>query len=209
MSFFTAQEQMPAGKGFALFHGQHVAILLLIGGVLACGVWRYRKSVHRNAWRWGIVMTLCLLEVLKQVVLLTTHQFGKQYLPFDLCGISILFCLLEIWKPCAYFGELLYSLSLPGTLLALFFPNWKRLPLSFLTLAGCSVVVAWLNRLWGTNFFFLSQPSKGSPLVWFADWFGASLYWIGFPILIVIIWVLLYVPVGIFQHRKQKSRSCS
>ena len=62
MSFFTAQEQMPAGKGFALFHGQHVAILLLIGGVLACGVWRYRKSVHRNAWRWGIVMTLCLLE---------------------------------------------------------------------------------------------------------------------------------------------------
>lgn len=120
MSFFTAQEQMPAGKGFALFHGQHVAILLLIGGVLACGVWRYRKSVHRNAWRWGIVMTLCLLEVLKQVVLLTTHQFGKQYLPFDLCGISILFCLLEIWKPCAYFGELLYSLSLPGTLLALF-----------------------------------------------------------------------------------------
>ena len=90
MSFFTAQEQMPAGKGFALFHGQHVAILLLIGGVLACGVWRYRKSVHRNAWRWGIVMTLCLLEVLKQVVLLTTHQFGKQYLPFDLCGISIL-----------------------------------------------------------------------------------------------------------------------
>ena len=107
MSFFTAQEQMPAGKGFALFHGQHVAILLLIGGVLACGVWRYRKSVHRNAWRWGIVMTLCLLEILKQVVLLTTHQFGKQYLPFDLCGISILFCLLEIWKPCAYFGELL------------------------------------------------------------------------------------------------------
>ena len=160
-------------------------------------------------------MTLCLLEVLKQVILLTTHQFGKQYLPFDLCGISILFCLLEIWKPCAYFGELLYSLSLPGTLLALFFPNWnrlplwnffcihsflfhtlllllpvllladgtlqpnwKRLPLSFLTLAACSVVVAWLNRLWGTNFFFLSQPSKGSPLVWFADWFGASLYWI-------------------------------
>ncbi len=180
MSFFTAQEQMPAGNGFALFHGQHVAILLLIGGVLACGVWRYRKSMHRNAWRWGIVMTLCLLEVLKQVVLLTTHQFGKQYLPFDLCGISILFCLLDIWKPCAYFGELLYSLSLPGTLLALFFPNWnrlplwnffcihsflfhtlllllpvllladgtlqpnwKRLPLSFLTLAGCSVVVAW------------------------------------------------------------------
>ena len=219
MSFFTAQEQMPAGNGFALFHGQHVAILLLIGGVLACGVWRYRKSMHRNAWRWGIVMTLCLLEVLKQVVLLTTHQFGKQYLPFDLCGISILFCLLEISKPCGYFGELLYSLSLPGTLLALFFPNWnrlplwnffcihsflfhtlllllpvllladgtlqpnwKRLPLSFLTLAGCSVVVAWLNRLWGTNFFFLSQPSKGSPLVWFADWFGASLYWIGFPI---------------------------
>jgi len=246
MSFFTVQEQMPAGNGFALFHGQHVAILLLIGGVLACGVWRYRKSMHRNAWRWGIVMTLCLLEVLKQVVLLTTHQFGKQYLPFDLCGISILFCLLEIWKPCAYFGELLYSLSLPGTLLALFFPNWnrlplwnffcihsflfhtlllllpvllladgmlqpnwKRLPLSFLTLAGCSVVVAWLNRLWGTNFFFLSQPSKGSPLVWFADWFGASLYWIGFPILIVIIWVLLYVPIEIFQHIKQKSRSCS
>ena len=54
-----------------------------------------------------------------------------------------------------------------------------------------------------------SQPSKGSPLVWFADWFGASLYWIGFPILIIIIWVLLYVPIGIIQHIKQKSRSCS
>lgn len=229
MDFLTAQEQIPDGNGFALFHTTHLVILLFICCVLVLCIRLYRHSTQKRLWQWGIVTALLLLEVLKQGILLATRQFGMQYLPLDLCGLSIFFYLFYVWKPCAYFGELLYSLSLPGTLLALLFPNWNRLPLwnffclhsfvlhmlllllpvllladgtlqpnwhrlplSFTTLAGCSVVVAWCNRQWGTNFFFLSKPSKGSPLVWFANWFGESLYWIGFPVLIAAIWGLLY-----------------
>lgn len=229
MDFLTAQEQMPAGNGFVLFHGTHLAVLLLICCILVLCIHFYRHSKQKRLWQWSIVTALLLLEVLKQGILFATGQFGLQYLPLDLCGLSIFFCLFYVWKPCVYLGELLYSLSLPGTLLALLFPNWNRLPLwnffcihsfvlhtlllflpvllladgtlqpnwhrlplSFTTLAGCSIIVAWCNRQWGTNFFFLSKPSKGSPLIWFANWFGESLYWIGFPVLIAAIWGLLY-----------------
>ena len=129
MVFFTAQEQMPSGDGFLLFHKTHLTILLFISCLLMVCILLYRHSTKKRLWQWSIVTALLLLEVLKQGILLITGQFGMQYLPLDLCGLSIFFCLFYVWKPCSYFGELLYSLSLPGTLLALLFPNWNRLPL--------------------------------------------------------------------------------
>ncbi len=246
MQFLTAQEHMTDGMGFSLFRGTHIAILLLIGiCVCGCVVW-YRNSQRKRQWQWCIVIAMLLLEGAKVAVLLATGQFGMQYLPLDLCGLSIFFSLFYVWKPNAYLGELLYSLSLPGTVLALLFPNWnrlplwnffcmhsflihalllllpvllladgalqpqgKRLPFSFLVLAVCSVGVSWCNRQWGTNFFFLSKPSKGSPLVWFANWFGESWYWIGFPVLIAVIWGILYgLPaLSRFCFRKQRKKT--
>lgn len=227
--FYTAQEKIPDGYGFSLFHGIHFFILLCILGMTwIFAVW-YQKSRRKKQWRWGIVITMLLLEVVKDAVLLETGQFLLRYLPFDLCGLSIFFCLAYAWKPNLYWGTLLYSLSLPGTVLALLFPNWnrlpvwnlfcmigfilhglllvfpvmllragelrpkiKQLPMGFFTLVICSVIVYGFNCLWGTNFFFLSKPSKNSPLIWFANWFGDSYYWIGFPVLMLLIWSMLY-----------------
>ncbi len=48
------------------------------------------------------------------------------------------------------------------------------------------------NRLWGTNFFFLSSPGEGNPLRWFADRLGEPGYLLGIPILAMACWAVLY-----------------
>lgn len=243
MEVLLSQENMPYGKGFSLFHWQHWCVLLLIAFGIGWCVRCYRSSTHPRYWHIGIALLLAALEIGKLLLLCITGQFQKWYLPFDLCGISIGFYLLYALHPTPRIGELLYSLSLPGTLMALFFPNWnklplwnffcfhsflfhallallpilllssgelrptwKRLPFCFSVLAGCSLVVAQCNRLWGTNFFFLTSPSKNSPLVWFAVWFGDRWYWLGFFILISILWSLLYGGYVIFSHILQTYR---
>ena len=55
-------------------------------------------------------------------------------------------------------------------------------------------------------FFFLSSPSKGSPLVWFEQIFGNHL--IGFPILMGIIWTGMYGSVAIIRFRKKNEIYC-
>lgn len=245
-AFLTAQEHMPEGFGFPLFQWVHLLVLLGIAILVCLCTFLYRKSNRKKQWQWCIVLSMVTLELSKDILLLTTGQFRVRYLPFDLCGLSIFFCLFRAWKPNAYWGEILYSLSLPGTLLALLFPNWNHLPLwnafclnsfllhgllllfpvlllssgeiqpswhrlpaCFVTLAGCSVGVAALNRLWGTNFFFLSKPSKNSPLIWFGEWFGESLYWIGFPILIACVWGMLYGIPEQFHRMVKKGKTIS
>ena len=73
-------------------------------------------------------------------------------------------------------------------------PSASRLPFCLICMIGACVPITWVNRYFGTNFFFLERPSKGSPLVWFEQTFGSHL--IGFPVLIALIWAGMYgIPV--------------
>lgn len=82
-------------------------------------------------------------------------------------------------------------------------PQINRLPFCFVCIALTCIPVALFNQHFGTNFFFLSSPSKGSPLVWFEQIFGNHL--IGFPILMGIIWTGMYGSVAIIRFRKKRN----
>lgn len=51
------------------------------------------------------------------------------------------------------------------------------------------------NAYFKTNFMFLNRPVKGTPLQWLFDAFGASGYLVSLTGVIVILWILLYLPI--------------
>ena len=75
---------------------------------------------------------------------------------------------LPLWNFYSLHSFLLHGVlvMIPAVLLArhVLRPNWKRLPFCFGCLAAMSIPIAMVNRRFGTNFFFLSRSSAGSPL---------------------------------------------
>ena len=69
-------------------------------------------------------------------------------------------------------------------------------------LVAMAIPVYGLNLLWGTNFMFLMRPDTGNPLELFEKLFGSHLW--GFPVLLPIVILLMYIPILIFQKRKIK-----
>ncbi|MBQ3956343.1 MAG: hypothetical protein II680_10660, partial [Clostridia bacterium] len=49
-----------------------------------------------------------------------------------------------------------------------------------------------VDRRWGTNFYFLTYPGTGNPLAWFEARFGNPGYQIGLPVCTGILWAAMY-----------------
>lgn len=81
-------------------------------------------------------------------------------------------------------------------------PEVKRLPQYLLLLVGMAIPIYGINLLLDTNFMFLMSASKGNPLYLFEQIWGNHLY--GFPVLIVAVLIVMYVPLVIFRRIKSK-----
>ena len=71
-------------------------------------------------------------------------------------------------------------------------PHPGRLWFCMLFLVGTAIPVWFLDRRWGTNFYFLTYPGTGNPLVWFEARFGNPGYQIGLPVCAAILWAVEY-----------------
>jgi len=82
-------------------------------------------------------------------------------------------------------------------------PNKNRIVNSvlFLTVAGFTIYP--LNKLWGTNFMFLNVPSPSSPLVPLENIFGNPGYIFGLACIIILLWVVMYLPWKKLRRLKQ------
>ena len=67
-------------------------------------------------------------------------------------------------------------------------------------LVAMAIPVYGLNLLWGTNFMFLMKPDSGNPLEMFEKLLGSHLW--GFPILLPIVVLVMYLPMRIINKRK-------
>ena len=67
-------------------------------------------------------------------------------------------------------------------------------------LVGMAIPVYFLNLLWGTNFMFLMEPDSGNPLEMFEKLLGSHLW--GFPILLPVVILVMYLPTRIFSNQK-------
>ena len=73
-------------------------------------------------------------------------------------------------------------------------------------LVAMAIPVYGLNLLWGTNFMFLMKPDSGNPLEFFEKLLGSHLW--GFPILLPLVILVMYLPLLILKHRKQRATAC-
>jgi hypothetical integral membrane protein (TIGR02206 family) len=81
-------------------------------------------------------------------------------------------------------------------------PRAKMLPKCLLFIIVIAVPLYFLNKVLDTNFFFLNQPSPGSPLELFAGLWGNPGYIFGIFIIIAVLWLLLYLPVELYYRKK-------
>ena len=130
-SLFFARPDLPIpGNGFSLFGPLHSGWLLAISAATAfcCRWYKGQGEAARRRFLRGLALLCAVQEVIKDLLLLWVGTSLLQYLPLHLCGLAIFIQLAEAWRPTPFRQELLYSVTLPGSLAALLFCNWTETP---------------------------------------------------------------------------------
>ena len=128
--FFVTSENIPEGVGFQAFGPTHI-IWLLAGLVLwigTCVFYRKLSADKRKIMLTALGAYIFLQEMAKNLVLIVLGEFSWGYLPFHLCGINILLIAFDTVKQTKVVRSFLYYFAIPGAALALFFPNWTKMP---------------------------------------------------------------------------------
>lgn len=117
-------------NGFELFHWIHIGWLMVILFVLLLLIPRYQKASNdiKRRYKRAIFLSLLLLESIKQLEALATDSYTIYTLPFHLCGLGMFIIGIEMYKPTPFIQEVLFCITLPGTLSALIFPGWANAP---------------------------------------------------------------------------------
>ena len=80
-----------------------------------------------------------------------------------------------------------------------FVPCARRLWFCAAFLLVTAIPIWLLDRRWGTNFYFLTYPGIGNPLVWFEERFGNPGYQIGLPVMAGLLWLAMYGIPALFR----------
>ncbi len=131
--FWCQQEDIPSGMGYPLFGKEHIissAVTLVVALSLSVLFFKATDKTRHRVLR-GIPVLMILLELWKDLVLVSADRFGVGYLPLHICSIGIFVFLLREFLPSdkakAFFGEISVILIMPGALAALAFPDWTVL----------------------------------------------------------------------------------
>ena len=90
----------------------------------------------------------------------------------------------------------------------MFRPDTRRLPSVVLMLILLLLPVAAVNRLLGSNYFFINGPVRGTLTQTFADWLGEEFYLIPMLAALLAAWGILYLPFDIAalsRHHKERN----
>ncbi len=119
-------------KSFTLFSSTHLfwlalCVLLCIGGFIL-----YRRADEKAQLKTlrGLSIAILITEGIRQVVIISTGQWQPETLPLHLCSINIFVCLWHSIHPTSLAKHILYTLCLPGALIALLSPTWLALPIN-------------------------------------------------------------------------------
>ncbi len=128
--FFVTSGNIPENVGFQAFGLTHIIWLLagLLLWVTACIFYRNLSADKQKIMRTVLGAYIFLQEMIKNLVLILLGEFSWGYLPFHLCGINILLIAFDVIKQTKVVRSFLYYFAIPGAALALFFPNWTKMP---------------------------------------------------------------------------------
>lgn len=137
--FWTYSDDVPDGVGFNQFSIIHFFWLLgIIFITIGLGIFCKNKDEKRRSILLKIIgVFLVFLIVLRIAVLYAGGHMSVYELPLHLCSLAGFICFFHAFTGWDFLGQVLYSLCLPGTILALAFPDWSYYPaFNFITLQG-------------------------------------------------------------------------
>ncbi|MBQ8924043.1 MAG: YwaF family protein [Lachnospiraceae bacterium] len=139
INFWTYSDDIPDGVGFNQFSVTHILWLVIIIATAFIMSVIYKKTDNK---RRDIILKilgsiLLFLIVIRIVILSLQGNMSEYELPLHLCSIAGMVCFIHSFFKNDFWGQVLYSLCLPGTILALVFPNWAYYPaINFITFQG-------------------------------------------------------------------------
>ena len=126
MKNFLISNENATGPGFGMFSSTHFIALGLLAVIIAFLIVLYVKSSpeKRTTIRHTLGIVVVLEEVIRDIILILTGQFAYVSLPFQLCGLGIFIVAIDAYWSTKLSRALLYSLTLPGAIMAIITPDW-------------------------------------------------------------------------------------
>ncbi len=140
--FWLEKSLLPQKMGYELFSSKHIISLIIL---IAINIILYSAFCRLDGKKQDIFLKVCALalpivEVFKIIVLIIEGVFDAQYFPLYLCSIGIfIFPVATFAKHkiiSVYAAETGLLMVIPGSVMALLFPNWIGFyqPFSFLSI---------------------------------------------------------------------------
>ncbi len=137
--FFVYGSELPENVGFPMYGIAHIlwlAVGVVLTVLLAILYRRKSEKTRRRMDLWiGSFLLFCI--VIRDIYLLIVGYLTIYELPFHLCTMAGILGFIHSIKRADWIGQVLYALCLPGTLVALTFPDWIYYPpIHFITMQG-------------------------------------------------------------------------
>ena len=129
---------------FEHFSPVHLSVTAVFIAIMVAAMFFYKKLDEKSRQKFLYVMSALLIadELWKHVISLATGQWEWGFLPLHLCSINIFVCVINSFRRDKFTSEVLYSVCIPGAVLALLMPTWTNLPYwNFMSLHSNSVHV--------------------------------------------------------------------
>lgn len=190
-----------------------MAVLLILDEI-----WKHAFTVATGQWQCDFLpLHLCSINIFVCVWNSIKRDPISSEMLYALCiPGAALALLMPTWTNLPFWNAMsLHSNSVhvllelyPLLLLAGGFrPSYKRLPKVFLLLLCECVPIFFINKLLDTNFFFLNRTANNPILELLAEILGDSTYFLGLPVLLVFVWVLMYLPWYIIEKKNEKAKA--
>lgn len=165
-------------------------------------------------WNWSYLpLHLCSINVFVCLYnTLTDRNWCKEEL-YALCTPGAAIALLcpgwlgtKAWSFINLHSVSLHALLLLYPILLVaggFRPQVRRLPAVLAFLFGSALPIYFLNKVWGTNFYFLNGPYSSPITALFTQWFGTRWYILGFLPAVALVLAVLYLPWGMRDRKRQ------
>lgn len=195
--FFTYETGIPDGIGFGLFKPWHLLWLMVCVFLTAVFLFYYAKAGadKRKTAEKILVYSMPGWMMLRILYIIVIKEQLIYELPLHLCSLSGLLCMLHYFTGWKWIGQVLYTVGLPGTVVALVFPNWTFYPaIHFITIEGfffhmgivmyvCAMlyvrkIVPDIKKIWSVVLFLLAVVT---PVYFFDKKFNTNYMFVNWP----------------------------
>ena len=170
------------------------------------------EALLTGQWEWaylpfhlcGINIFVCFFYALKP------SDFAAEFLYATCLPGATMALLVSTWNDLPFWNFMhLHSASVHIMLVTFpvllvcggFVPNFRRLPKVLGILALLCAPIYFINPVLKSNFFFLNGTENNPLLEALAGILGDKLYFLGFPVILGAVWVLMYLPWEIRKKR--------